>query len=190
MLLSDREIVQEFCAGKLFIDPFDEKFIQPASLDVRLDRYFRVFNSHEHECIDPAEEQPALMRDIRPADGEPFVLHPREFALAATYERLTVPRNLAARVEGRSSLGRLGLLTHSTAGWLDPGFTGHITLELFNVSGLPIRLWPGMRISQVCFFRMNCPARQPYQGRYQNQPRGPVASRSWQGFERWPPKTS
>ena len=128
--------------------------IQPSSVDVRLDRYFRVFENHRYAHIDPAEEQADLTELIEPDGEEPFILHPGEFVLGSTYEIVSLPDDLAGRLEGKSSLGRLGLLTHSTAGFIDPGFTGHVTLELSNVATLPIKLWPGMKIGQLCLFRM------------------------------------
>lgn len=162
--------------------------LQPSSIDVRLDRYFRLFDNHKYPYIDPAAEQPELTRLVEVNGDEPFVLHPGEFVLGSTYEAVTLPDDVAARLEGKSSLGRLGLLTHSTAGFVDPGFSGHVTLELSNVATLPIMLWPGMKIGQMCFFRLSSPAEHPYgssqySSRYQGQ-RGPTASRSWQGFHR------
>ena len=161
--------------------------VQPSSVDVRIDRYFRLFDNHKYAVIDPALEQPELTRLVEVASDEPFVLHPGEFVLASTYERVTLPDDVAARLEGKSSLGRLGLLTHSTAGFIDPGFSGHVTLELSNVATLPIKLWPGMKIGQLCFFRLSSPAEQPYGtvlgSRYQGQ-RGPTASRSYLNFHR------
>lgn len=162
--------------------------LQPASIDVRLDRAFRVFENHRYGHIDPALEQADLTRLVEPADGEPFVLHPGEFVLASTYERVTLADDLAGRLEGKSSLGRLGLITHSTAGFIDPGFTGHITLELSNLATLPIVLWPGMKVGQLCVFGLSGPAEFPYGSkergsRYQGQ-RGPTASRSWKNFHR------
>ncbi|HEY8293720.1 MAG TPA: dCTP deaminase, partial [Micrococcaceae bacterium] len=140
--------------------------------------------------IDPAEEQDDLTRQVEPQGEEPFILHPGEFVLGSTYEAVTLPDDVAARLEGKSSLGRLGLLTHSTAGFIDPGFSGHVTLELSNVATLPIKLWPGMKIGQMCFFRLSSPAEHPYGtgnygSRYQGQ-RGPTASRSHQNFHRTP----
>ena len=134
MLLSDRDILARIDAGRVALDPWDPDMVQPASVDVRLDRSFRVFDNHKYPVIDPAAEQPELTRlvDVGP-DGH-FVLHPGEFVLGATYEQVTLPDDLAARLEGKSSLGRLGLLTHSTAGFIDPGFTGHVTLELSNTA--------------------------------------------------------
>ncbi|WP_020578539.1 dCTP deaminase [Actinopolymorpha alba] len=188
MLLSDRDIRLEIDKGRVVLDPFDPAFVQPSSVDVRMDRYFRVFENHRYPHIDPAEEQPDLTRLIECEQGEPFILHPGEFVLASTYEVVTLPDDIAARLEGKSSLGRLGLLTHSTAGWIDPGFSGHVTLELSNVATLPIKLWPGMKIGQLCFFRLSSPAERPYGAteygsRYQGQ-RGPTASRSYRNFHR------
>lgn len=188
MLLSDHDIRAELAAARVVLDPLDEAMIQPASIDVRLDRTFRVFQNHKYPVIDPSQEQPDLTREVTPTGEEPFVLHPGEFVLAATWERVKLPHDLAARLEGKSSLGRLGLLTHSTAGFIDPGFDGHITLELSNVATLPIVLYPGMKIGQLCFFRLSSPAERPYgQGadgsRYQGQ-RGPTASRSYLNWHR------
>ena len=162
--------------------------IQPSSVDVRLDRFFRLFDNHRYPYIDPAEDQPELTRLVETPAGEAFILHPGEFVLGSTYEEVALPDDIAARLEGKSSLGRLGLLTHSTAGFIDPGFTGHVTLELSNVATLPIMLWPGMKIGQMCFFLLSSPAEQPYGSaaylsRYQGQ-RGPTASRSSLNFHR------
>ena len=165
MLLSDRDIRAEIDAGRVRIDPYDEAMVQPSSIDVRLDRYFRVFENHRYPHIDPAVEQPDLTRLVEPEGDEPFILHPGEFVLASTYEVITLPDDLASRLEGKSSLGRLGLLTHSTAGFIDPGFCGHVTLELSNVATLPIKLWPGMKIGQLCMFRLSSPAEFPYGSR-------------------------
>ncbi|MEV5570696.1 dCTP deaminase [Spirillospora sp. NPDC052269] len=186
MLLSDGDIRSEIESGRVRIEPFQPEMVQPSSVDVRLDRYFRVFENHRYPHIDPAEEQPDLTRLVEVAPDEAFVLHPGEFVLASTYEVFGLPDDLAARLEGKSSLGRLGLLTHSTAGWIDPGFTGHVTLELSNVATLPIKLWPGMKIGQMCLFRTNSPVEHPYGSerygsRYQDQ-RGPTPSRSYVNF--------
>ena len=188
MLLSDRDIRAELDAGRVVLDPLEPSMLQPSSIDVRLDRYFRLFDNHKYPFIDPSQEQPDLTRLVEVAPGEPFVLHPGEFVLGSTFEGVTLPDDVAARLEGKSSLGRLGLLTHSTAGFIDPGFLGHVTLELSNVATLPITLWPGMKIGQLCFFRLSSPAEHPYGSqaygsRYQGQ-RGPTASRSWQAFHR------
>ena len=188
MLLSDRDIRARLDSGDLGLDPLDLSMVQPSSVDVRLDRGFRLFDNHKYPYIDPAEDQPELTRLVEVGPDEAFILHPGEFVLGATYERISLPDDVAARLEGKSSLGRLGLLTHSTAGFIDPGFTGHVTLELSNVSTLPIKLWPGMKIGQVCYFQLSSPSETPYgQGanlnRYQGQ-RGPTASRSFQSFHR------
>ncbi len=190
MLLSDRDIRAEIAAGRVAIDPFSEDMVQPSSLDVRLDKYFRVFENHRYPHIDPAEEQPDLTRLVEADGADPFILHPGEFVLASTYEVVTLPDDVAGRLEGKSSLGRLGLLTHSTAGFIDPGFSGHVTLELSNVATLPIKLWPGMKIGQLCLFRLSSAAEHPYGSqrygsRYQGQ-RGPTPSRSYLNFHRSP----
>lgn len=190
MLLSDRDIRAAIEAGRVVLDPYDPAMVQPSSIDVRLDRYFRVFENHRYPHIDPAEEQPDLTRLVEPAADEPFILHPGEFVLASSFEGVTLPDDIAARLEGKSSLGRLGLLTHSTAGFVDPGFTGHVTLELSNVATLPIKLWPGMKIGQLCFFGLSSAAEEPYGSarhgsRYQGQ-RGPTPSRSYLNFHRAP----
>ena len=181
VLLSDRDIRAELDAGRIQLDPFDPSMVQPSSVDVRLERMFRLFDNHKYAHIDPSVEQPDLTRLVEVDPEEPFVLHPGELVLGATYEQVTLPDDVAARLEGKSSLGRLGLLTHSTAGFIDPGFTGHITLELSNVANLPITLWPGMKIGQLCLFRLSSPAERPYGtggvgSRYQGQ-RGPTPSR-------------
>lgn len=190
MLLSDRDLVSEIKSGQLGLDPFEPSLVQPSSIDVRLDRLFRVFNNHLYTHIDPAERQDDLTALVDVPDGEAFILHPGEFVLASTVETVTLGHQLAARLEGKSSLGRLGLLVHSTAGFIDPGFSGHVTLELSNVASLPIRLWPGMKIGHICVLRLSSPAEHPYGSavygsRYQHQ-RGPTASRSWQNWQVWP----
>ena len=188
MLLSDRDIREQLESGRVGLDPLDLGMIQPSSIDVRLDKYFRLFDNHKYPFIDPREDQDELTRLVEIQEGEPFILHPGEFVLGSTYELVTLPDDIAARLEGKSSLGRLGLLTHSTAGFVDPGFSGHVTLELSNVATLPIKLWPGMKIGQLCFIRLTSAAEKPYgsaeySSRYQGQ-RGPTASRSWQNFHR------
>jgi dCTP deaminase len=188
MLLSDRDIKAEVETGQIALDPYQPEMIQPASIDVRLDRFFRVFENHRYPHIDPAEDQAELTRLVEPKSDDPFILHPGEFVLASTFEVITLGDAIAARLEGKSSLGRLGLLTHSTAGFIDPGFSGHVTLELSNVATLPIKLWPGMKIGQFCFFRLSSPAEEPYGSdrygsRYQGQ-RGPTPSRSSANFHR------
>ena len=174
MLLSDRDIRTEIKAGRVVVEPFDEAMIQPSSVDVRLDKFFRVFENHKYSVIDPSAEQPELTREVIAEGDEAFILHPGEFVLASTYEVITLPDDIAGRLEGKSSLGRLGLLTHSTAGFIDPGFSGHITLELSNVANLPVKLFPGMKIGQLCLIKLSSPAEHPYgsaiySSRYQGQ---------------------
>jgi dCTP deaminase len=186
MLLSDRDIRAEITAGRVAVEPFAESMVQPSSVDVRLDRFFRVFENHKYSVIDPSIEQSELTREVVVEPNEHFILHPGEFVLASTYEIITLPDDIAGRLEGKSSLGRLGLLTHSTAGFIDPGFSGHITLELSNVANLPVKLFPGMKIGQLCLIKLSSPAEHPYgsavySSRYQGQ-RGPTASRSWINF--------
>jgi len=188
VLLSDGDIRKELESGRVGLEPLDLSMVQPSSIDVRLERFFRLFDNHKYQHIDPSLDQPDLTRLVEVEAHEPFVLHPGEFVLGATYEVVTLPDDVAARLEGKSSLGRLGLLTHSTAGFIDPGFSGHVTLELSNVATLPITLWPGMKIGQLCFFRLSSPAEHPYGSqkygsRYQGQ-RGPTASRSFQNFHK------
>lgn len=188
VLLSDTDIRAELDAGRIQLDPLTESMIQPSSVDVRLERMFRLFDNHKYAHIDPSVAQPDLTRLVEVDPEEPFVLHPGEFVLGATYESVTLPADIAARLEGKSSLGRVGLLTHSTAGFIDPGFQGQVTLELSNMASLPIKLWPGSKIGQLCFFRLSSPARHGYgstvhQSRYQGQ-RGPTASRGYENFHR------
>ena len=188
MLLSDRDIKEQISAKRVAIEPFDPAMVQPSSVDVRLDRYFRVFENHKYSEIDPSVEQPELTRELEVAPDEHFILHPGEFVLASTYEVITLPDDIAGRLEGKSSLGRLGLLTHSTAGFIDPGFSGHITLELSNVANLPVKLFPGMKIGQLCLIKLSSPAEHPYGSavygsRYQGQ-RGPTPSKSWLNFHK------
>ncbi|AXB46390.1 dCTP deaminase [Amycolatopsis albispora] len=188
MLLSDRDLRKGVESGRLGVDPFDPSMLQPSSIDVRLDRFFRVFNNTKYTHIDPRLQQDELTSMVEKDGDEPFVLHPGEFVLGSTFESFKLPDDLAGRLEGKSSLGRLGLLTHSTAGFIDPGFSGHITLELSNVANLPITLWPGMKIGQMCLFMLNSPAEHPYGSaqagsRYQGQ-RGPTPSRAYQNFHR------
>ena len=188
MLLSDRDIALEVKAGRVKVEPFTDAMIQPSSVDVRLDRFFRVFENHKYSVIDPSIEQSDLTREVAVNDDEFFILHPGEFVLASTFEVITLPDDIAGRLEGKSSLGRLGLLTHSTAGFIDPGFSGHITLELSNVANLPVKLFPGMKIGQLCLIKLSSPAEHPYGSaqygsRYQGQ-RGPTASKSWLNFHK------
>ncbi len=188
MLLSDRDIHLAVDNDRIALDPWDPAMVQPSSIDVRLDKFFRVFENHRYPSIDPSVEQPELTRMIEVDPDEPFVLHPGEFVLGSTFEQVTLDPSIAARLEGKSSLGRLGLLTHSTAGFIDPGFSGHVTLELSNMATLPVKLWPGMKIGQLCFFQLTSPAEHPYGSaqygsRYQGQ-RGPTPSRSHLNFHR------
>ena len=162
MLISDRDIRKELNDGRIVLEPFDESMIQPASVDVRIDRFFRLFDNHKYAHIDPSKDQSELTHLVEVDPNEPFILHPGEFVLGATYEKVTLPADIAARLEGKSSLGRLGLLTHSTAGFIDPGFSGHVTLELSNMATLPIMLWPGSKVGQLCFFRLTSETEHPY----------------------------
>ena len=188
MLLSDRDIKEQISQKRVGVEPFDPAMVQPSSVDVRLDRFFRVFENHKYSEIDPSVEQPELTRELEVSSDEHFILHPGEFVLASTYEVITLPDDIAGRLEGKSSLGRLGLLTHSTAGFIDPGFSGHITLELSNVANLPVKLFPGMKIGQLCLIKLSSPAEHPYGSavygsRYQGQ-RGPTPSKSWLNFQK------
>ena len=186
MVLSDSAIRRLVEAGRIGIEPYDPTLMQPSSLDVRVDRLFRVFRNSRYPYIDVKEEQEGLTELVEVADTEPFILHPGEFVLGSTLERVTLPDDLVARLEGKSSLGRLGLLIHSTAGFIDPGFDGHVTLELSNVANLPITIYPAMKIGQLSFVQMSEPAETPYGSgalgsKYQGQ-RGPTPSRYWQNF--------
>ena len=186
MILSDRDIRTAIADGIIIIDPYDERCIQPSSVDLHVDSQFRVFANSRYPFIDVREEMPDLTELVEVKPDEPFILHPGEFVLGSTLEQVGIPPDLAARLEGKSSLGRLGLMTHSTAGFLDPGFTGHVTLELSNVANLPITLYPGMRIGQIAVFQLTTAAERPYGSRgvgskYQGQ-RGPTPSRYWENF--------
>lgn len=186
MILSDRDIRAAIESGDLGVTPFDPELVQPSSLDVRIDRFFRVFNNSRYTHIDPMRAMEDLTTLVEVPADEPFVLHPGEFVLASTLENFSLPIDLAGRLEGKSSLGRLGLLTHSTAGFIDPGFSGHITLELSNVANLPITLWPEMKIGQLAIFRMSSAAEIPYGtgklgSKYQGQ-RGPTPSRYYLNY--------
>lgn len=188
MLLSDRDIHKALDEGRIQLSPLERELVQPSSIDVRLDRVFRLFDNHRYSVIDPAVPQPGLTRRVITDESDPFVLHPGEFVLGSTYERVCLANDIAARLEGKSSLGRLGLLTHSTAGFIDPGFNGHVTLELSNTATMPILLYPGMRVGQLAFFALSSPSRNPYGSQslgshYQGQ-RGPTPSRSHVRFDR------
>jgi dCTP deaminase len=186
MVLSDRTIKEEVAAGRLVFDPYDEGLVQPSSVDMRVDRSFRVFNNSRYPFIDVREPMENLTELVTVEDDEPFVLHPGEFVLGQTLERVRLPDDLVARLEGKSSLGRLGLLIHSTAGYVDPGWDGYLTLELSNVANLPITIYPTMKIGQISFFRLTSSAEHPYGSeargsKYQGQ-RGPTASRFFEEF--------
>jgi dCTP deaminase len=187
MVLSDRTIKEEIAAGRLVFDPYDESLVQPSSVDVRVDRSFRVFNNSRYPYIDVRQPMEDLTELVTVGDDEPFVLHPGEFVLGQTLERVKLPDDLVARLEGKSSLGRLGLVIHSTAGFVDPGFEGNLTLELSNLATLPITIYQGMPIGQISFMRMDGPVERPYGARdtgskYQGQAE-PTASRFYLNFE-------
>ena len=187
MILSDRTIREQIEAGRIVIDPFDPACVQPSSVDLHVDAEFRVFRNNRYPFIDVKQDQDLTeLVEVKP--DEPFILHPGEFVLGSTLERVSIPDDLVARLEGKSSLGRLGLLIHSTAGYVDPGWDGYLTLELSNVANLPITLYPGMKIGQISFFQLTTAAETPYGSagnKYQNQ-RGPTASRFHQEFTKEP----
>jgi dCTP deaminase len=188
VILSDRTIRQELAAGRIVIDPLDERCIQPSSVDLSLDRYFRVFRNHTLGHIDVKENLEDLTELVEVGQDDPFILHPGEFVLGSTAERVAIPGDLVGRIEGKSSLGRLGLLIHTTAGFVDAGWDGQLTLEFSNVANLPITLYPGMKIGQISFIRMTTEADNPYGtgplgSKYQGQ-RGPRPSRYWENFDR------
>jgi dCTP deaminase len=187
MILSDADIREQIAAGRIVIDPFDETCVQPSSVDLHVASRFRVFANSRYPYIDVRVAMPDLTELVEVTGEDPFILHPGEFVLGATLERVGVPDDLVARLEGKSSLGRLGLLIHSTAGYVDPGWDGDLTLELSNVANLPITIYPGMRIGQISFFQLSSPARTPYgssqtRSKYQGQ-RGPAPSRFFEEFE-------
>ena len=188
MVLSDATISRYLAEGRIEIDPYEAKLLQPSSVDVRVDRLFRVFHNNRYPYIDVKVEQEELTELVTVDGDHPFVLHPGEFVLGSTLERVTLPDDLVARLEGKSSLGRLGLLIHSTAGFIDPGWDGHVTLELSNVANLPITIYFGMKIGQLSFVQLTEAAETPYGSgalgsKYQGQ-QGPTPSRYWQNFER------
>lgn len=188
MILSDRSIREALDSGRIVIDPLDDSMIQPSSVDVTIDRYFRVFRNHTVGLIDVRENLEDLTELVEIPEGDRFILHPGEFVLGATAERVALGDDLVARLEGKSSLGRLGLLIHSTAGFVDAGWDGYLTLELSNVATLPITLYPGMKIGQLSFLSMTTSAETPYGSaglgsKYQGQ-RGPTPSRYWENFSR------
>ncbi|MGI8420888.1 MAG: dCTP deaminase [Gaiellaceae bacterium] len=186
MVLSDRTIRQQLAEQRIGIEPYDEALLQPSSVDVRVDRYFRVFRNSRYPFIDVKQPQEELTELVEIDDETPFILHPGEFVLGSTLERVRLPNDLVARLEGKSSLGRLGLLIHSTAGFIDPGWDGHVTLELSNVANLPITIYHAMKIGQISFMQLSEPAEKPYGtgslgSKYQGQ-QGPTPSRYWQNF--------
>ena len=186
MILSDVSIRKALAEGRVVIEPLMEGGVQPSSVDLRVDRYFRVFRNSRYPYINVKEAQEDLTELVEIEGGEPFILHPGEFVLGSTLERLTLPDDVVGRLDGKSSLGRLGLLIHSTAGFIDPGWDGHVTLELSNVANLPITIYTGMKIGQLSFVQMTEPAETPYGSgeigsKYQGQ-EGPTASRYWQNF--------
>jgi dCTP deaminase len=186
MVLSDATIARLLGEGRIEIDPYDEALLQPSSVDVRVDRFFRVFHNARYPFIDVKKSQEELTELVEIDDERPFILHPGEFVLGSTLERLQLPDDLVARLEGKSSLGRLGLLIHSTAGFVDPGWDGHVTLELSNVANLPITIYYGMKIGQLSFVQLTEAAETPYGSgtlgsKYQGQ-QGPTPSRYWQNF--------
>jgi dCTP deaminase len=187
MILSDRTIREELDSGRIGISPLDAGSIQPSSVDLHVDRYFRVFRNHTQRVIDVRENQEELTELVESVGDDPLILHPGEFVLGSTVERVRLPDDLVGRLEGKSSLGRLGLLIHSTAGFVDAGWDGYLTLELSNVANLPITVYPGMKIGQISFLRMTTPADAPYGSaglgsKYQNQ-RGPTPSRYFENFQ-------
>jgi dCTP deaminase len=187
VILSDVDIRKEIAAGRVQVDPFDEDAVQPSSIDMRVDRFFRVFANSRYPYIDVRKPMEDLTDLVEASGDEPLILHPGEFILGSTLERVTLPDDIVARVEGKSSLGRLGLLIHSTAGFVDAGWDGHLTLELSNVANLPITIYPDMKIGQLCLFRMTSPAERPYGSKglgskYQGQ-RGPTPSSYYKNFE-------
>lgn len=186
VILSDHTIRKEIEAGRIIIDPLDDNCIQPSSVDLHIDRYFRVFRNHTMGIIDVKQDLEELTELVEINEEDVFMLHPGEFVLGSTSERVVLPDDLVARLEGKSSLGRLGLLIHSTAGFVDAGWDGHLTLELSNVATLPITLYPGMKIGQISFLTMTTPADRPYGSsslgsKYRGQ-RGPTPSRYFENF--------
>jgi dCTP deaminase len=188
MVLSDRSIRAEIEIGRLVFDPYDPALVQPSSVDVRVDRHFRVFHNSRYPYIDVRQSMQDLTELVTIGDDEPFVLHPGEFVLGQTLERVSLPDDIVARLEGKSSLGRMGLLIHSTAGFIDPGWEGNLTLELSNVANLPITIYHGMPIGQISFMRMDVPVERPYGtdeagSKYQGQAE-PTPSRFYLNFKR------
>ena len=186
MIFSDRTIKESLGSGRIGIDPYDETMVQPSSIDLRCDPNFRVFENHKYALIDPKAPQGDLTTGVIATEESPFILHPGEFVLGSTLESVSLSDDVVARLEGKSSLGRLGLLIHSTAGFIDPGFKGQVTLELSNVANLPIAIYPNMKIGQISFYQMTTPAEFPYGSpelgsKYQGQT-GPTPSQMHKDF--------
>lgn len=185
MILSDRSIRKEIRSGRLKLSPYDPKSVQPASYDVKLGDEFRIFKNIHKPYLDVKEDMKGFMELVRVKKGDPIILHPREFVLGTTIEKITLPADLMCQLNGRSSLGRLGIIIHATAGFVDPGFSGHITLEMSNMANIPIALYPGMRIGQFSFMRLDFPAESIYGkqrgSKYYGQ-KGPTASRLYEDF--------
>ena len=185
MILSDKDILEKIKKGEIKIEPFDRNCVQPSTVNLHLSSEIRVFDNWQHGVVD-VKEKVDVSRLIK-IKKEGFIIHPGEFLLGSTVEKITLPNDIAAKLEGRSSLGRLGLVVHATAGYVDPGFSGWLTFELSNLSRLPIRVYPGMKIAQICFFQMSSPVLRPYGSKglgskYQGQ-KGPTASRAWMDFK-------
>jgi dCTP deaminase len=188
VILSDRDIRAEIEAGRIVVDPYTRESVQPSSIDLHLASRFRVFRNNRYPFIDVRVDQPDLTELEEINGDEPFILHPGEFVLGSTLERVALPDDLVARLDGKSSLGRLGLLIHSTAGYVDPGWDGNLTLELSNVANLPITLYQGMKIGQISFQRLSSPVDIAYGdarigSKYRGQ-REPTASLYHRDFDR------
>jgi dCTP deaminase len=186
LVLSDRSIREEIEKGQLVVEPLDLSCIQPSSVDLHLDRVFRVFRLHRRPYIDVSQPTDDITERVEIGEKEPFIISPGEFVLANTLESISLPDHIVARLDGKSSLGRLGLLIHATAGYVDPGWTGKLTLELSNVAKMPIAVYYGMKIAQISFLRMTTPVERPYGSsglgsKYQGQ-QEPTASRSYEDF--------
>lgn len=187
-VLSDRSIREALKAGRIGIEPLDDDAIQPASVDLRLDSAFRIFRSTSRPYVDVQQPVDDLTELVEIAPEEPFVVQPGSFCLGSTVETISIPDDIVARVDGKSSLGRLGLLVHATAGYVDPGWTGKLTLELSNQSQMPIALYYGMRVCQISFLEMTTPVDRPYGSaslgsKYQGQT-GPTPSRISREFRK------
>ncbi len=194
MILSDRDIIKEQKKGGIIIKPFNRKYVQPASVDLHLDRQFLVFDTTHNFVIDPKAPAEGLMKPVEMKKNEPFILHPGEFALGLIFEETGVSDSFVGRLEGKSSLGRLGLIIHTTAGYLDPGNSLHLTLELFNAGRLPIKLHYGMSIGQIAFEPLSSPCERPYGSKGLNSKyfgdKKPVASKMYLNFTKPETKTT